>query len=88
MSYSNPGAETPRHLNSVERDAAEMVTDFSRVLVVGKSQITRVVVSKIVERSGLKPISDRRRWRRGCCAPLSPAPSWLTAEPITWIAKR
>jgi CheY-like chemotaxis protein len=32
--------------------------DFSRVLVVGRSQINRVVVSKIVERSGLKPISE------------------------------
>jgi CheY-like chemotaxis protein len=28
------------------------------VLVVGKSQITRVVVSKIVERSGLHPVSE------------------------------
>lgn len=28
------------------------------VLVVGKSQITRVVVSKIVERSGLRPVSE------------------------------
>lgn len=32
--------------------------DFSRVLVVGKSPINRVVMSKIVERSGLKPISE------------------------------
>ncbi|MER8377679.1 response regulator [Mesorhizobium sp. M1399] len=35
-----------------------MLPDFSRVLVVGKSPINRVVVSKIVERSGLKPISE------------------------------
>lgn len=34
------------------------MADFSKVLVVGKSQINRVVVSKIVERSGLKPISE------------------------------
>ena len=34
------------------------VPDFSRVLVVGKSPINRVVMSKIVERSGLKPISE------------------------------
>jgi CheY-like chemotaxis protein len=33
-------------------------TDFSKVLVVGKSSINRVVVSKIVERSGLRPISE------------------------------
>jgi CheY-like chemotaxis protein len=37
---------------------ATLVTDLSRVLVVGKSQINRVVVSKIVERSGLKPVSE------------------------------
>lgn len=36
----------------------EMRTDFTRVLVVGKSPVNRVVVSKIVERSGLKPISE------------------------------
>ncbi|RWN01310.1 MAG: response regulator [Mesorhizobium sp.] len=35
-----------------------MRTDFTRVLVVGKSPVNRVVVSKIVERSGLKPISE------------------------------
>ncbi|WFP62747.1 MULTISPECIES: response regulator [unclassified Mesorhizobium] len=35
-----------------------MPADFSKVLVVGKSSINRVVVSKIVERSGLKPISE------------------------------
>jgi CheY-like chemotaxis protein len=32
--------------------------DFSRVLVVGHSQITRVVVAKIIERVGLKPVSE------------------------------
>lgn len=32
--------------------------DFSKVLVVGKSPINRVVVAKIVERAGLKPISE------------------------------
>ena len=37
---------------------AEMIMDLSQVLVVGKSPINRVVVSKIVERSGLKPISE------------------------------
>jgi len=38
--------------------AARLPADFSKVLVVGKSSINRVVVSKIVERSGLKPISE------------------------------
>jgi CheY-like chemotaxis protein len=32
--------------------------NLAAVLVVGKSQITRVVVSKIVERSGLRPVSE------------------------------
>jgi CheY-like chemotaxis protein len=36
----------------------ELAVDFSKVLVVGNSPINRVVVSKIVERSGLKPISE------------------------------
>lgn len=36
----------------------EAIRDPSQVLVVGKSPISRVVISKIVERSGLKPISE------------------------------
>lgn len=32
--------------------------DLSRVLVVGNSQINRIVVAKIVERGGLKPICE------------------------------
>ncbi|MFC3321087.1 response regulator [Mesorhizobium cantuariense] len=41
------------------RDAStEVIHDPSQVLVVGKSPINRVVISKIVERSGLKPISE------------------------------
>lgn len=32
--------------------------DLSRVLVVGNSQINRIVVAKIVERSGLKPVCE------------------------------
>jgi len=35
-----------------------MIHDPSRVLVVGRSPINRVVISKIVERCGLKPISE------------------------------
>ncbi|MBE1202699.1 response regulator [Aminobacter carboxidus] len=34
------------------------VADLTRVLVVGRSPINRVVVAKIVERSGLKTISE------------------------------
>ena len=40
------------------RSADATEDNLSAVLVVGKSQITRVVVSKIVERSGLRPISE------------------------------
>ncbi|QPC94763.1 response regulator [Mesorhizobium sp. INR15] len=55
----NRETETARHLNLAGRDAgAEALRDMSQVLVVGKSPINRVVVSKIVERSGLKPVSD------------------------------
>ncbi|CAN7714839.1 response regulator [Mesorhizobium sp. LjRoot246] len=46
-------------MNWVNRDAStEAIRDPSQVLVVGKSPINRVVISKIVERSGLKPISE------------------------------
>jgi CheY-like chemotaxis protein len=45
------------HLKPAAR-AGAMTADFSKVLVVGKSSINRVVVSKIVEKSGLKPISE------------------------------
>lgn len=55
----NHEGETPRHLNRAPRDASsEAIRDPSQVLVVGKSPINRVVISKIVKRSGLKPISE------------------------------
>jgi CheY-like chemotaxis protein len=55
----NLDTDAAKQLNSADRAAlAEMTTDFSHVLVVGKSSINRVVVSKIVEKSGLKPISE------------------------------
>jgi CheY-like chemotaxis protein len=51
--------ESARHPNLVSRDSAtETIRQTSQVLVVGKSPINRVVISKIVERSGLKPISE------------------------------
>ena len=51
--------ETTSPPNLLSRKAnAEMIMDLSHVLVVGKSPINRVVVSKIVEKSGLKPISE------------------------------
>lgn len=52
-----PGFDQDR--NFTDRDAAHgLAPDFSRVLVVGNSQINRIVVSRIVERSGLKPVSE------------------------------
>lgn len=55
----NREGETPKHLTVVGRDAAfEAIRDASQVLVVGRSPINRVVISKIVERSGLRPISE------------------------------
>ena len=47
--------------NDNERTAergAQTHVDFSKVLVVGKSPVNRVVVAKIVERAGLKPTSE------------------------------
>lgn len=35
-----------------------LAPDLSRVLVVGNSQINRIVVARIVERCGLKPVSE------------------------------
>ncbi|RRI03048.1 response regulator [Mesorhizobium tamadayense] len=52
--------------------AARLSTDFSRVLVVGKSSINRVVVSKIVEKSGLKPISESPETGEKALASLIP----------------
>jgi CheY-like chemotaxis protein len=36
----------------------ELQANLSQVLVVGKSQVNRVVIAGIVERSGLKPVSE------------------------------
>jgi CheY-like chemotaxis protein len=42
-----------------KRDAEHgLAPDLSKVLVVGNSQINRIVVTKIVERCGLKPVSE------------------------------
>lgn len=52
-----PGFDQDR--NFTERDAAHgLAPDMSRVLVAGNSQINRIVVCRIVERSGLKPVSE------------------------------
>jgi CheY-like chemotaxis protein len=53
-----PGFDQDR--NFADRDAAHgLAPDLSRVLIVGKSQINRIVVTKIVERSGLKPVTEQ-----------------------------
>ena len=49
--------ELPGRTDVGNRNAA----DLAAVLVVGKSNITRVVVSKIVERSGLRPVAEAPR---------------------------
>ena len=52
-----PGFDQDR--NFADRNAAHgLAADLSRVLVVGNSQINRIVVARIVERSGLKPVSE------------------------------
>jgi len=55
----NREGELPKRPNLVARDSSiEAIRDLSQVLVVGRSPINRVVISKIVEKSGLKPISE------------------------------
>jgi CheY-like chemotaxis protein len=39
-------------------DARQGAANLGAVLVVGKSNITRIVISKIVERSGLRPVME------------------------------
>ena len=47
------------HAAPVDRQAPHgLAPDLSRVLVVGNSQINRIVVARIVERSGLKPVCE------------------------------
>jgi len=51
--------ETAKRPNLVTQgSSAETIRSPPQALVVGKSPINRVVVSKIVERSGLRPISE------------------------------
>lgn len=58
MPRSDDDQTSSRRAPAGHRTGSELTVDFSRVLVVGRSQINRVVVSKIVERSGLKPVSQ------------------------------
>jgi CheY-like chemotaxis protein len=53
-----PGFDAQRGFN--DRDAAHgLAPDLSRVLIAGNSQITRIVVARIVERSALKPVCEQ-----------------------------
>ncbi|CDX14086.1 Two-component system, regulatory protein [Mesorhizobium sp. ORS 3324] len=61
--------------------AARLPADFSKVLVVGKSSINRVVVSKIVEKSGLKPISESPETAEKALAGLVPGAVILDGGP-------
>jgi len=47
--------------------------NLSAVLVIGNSQITRVVVSKIVERSGLRPVGESPANAQRILSTLKPA---------------
>ena len=58
---------------SAQEPSTSLSPDFSLALVVGKSQINRVVVSKIVERSGLKPIGETPATAVGALPALFPA---------------
>ncbi len=52
-----PGFDQDRSFS--RRDPAiGIAPDPARVLVVGTSQINRIVISKIVERSGLRPVTE------------------------------
>lgn len=61
--------------------AGAVQTDFSKVLVVGKSSINRVVVSKIVERSGLRPISESPETAEKALAGIMPGAVILDGGP-------
>ncbi|WP_330998558.1 ANTAR domain-containing protein [Ollibium composti] len=50
-SFDNDNAWAAGHETSTR-------TDFSKVLIVARSPINRIVVAKIVERAGLKPIAE------------------------------
>jgi CheY-like chemotaxis protein len=58
MTYSGPGRAIRQHVIASPDHTPALAPDFSRVLVVGRSPVNRVVISKIVEKSGLKPISE------------------------------
>ncbi len=62
--YGAPYMVTPRVEIGFEQDRfrfprdPSLTPDLSRVLVAGLSQINRIVVSRIVERCGLRPVSE------------------------------
>ncbi|WP_018426578.1 response regulator [Hoeflea sp. 108] len=53
----NPG-RGPDEISRMRDPQAPRSADLHQVLVVGRSPINRVVVAKIVERSGLKPVAE------------------------------
>ena len=55
--------------------------NLAAVLVIGKSNITRVVVSKIVERSGLHPVAELPQDGQSAMSRVCPAPLSSTAAP-------
>lgn len=54
---AGPGLRPDMTSRGTERHTPQ-IADFQKVLVVARSHINRVVVSKIVERSGLRPVAE------------------------------
>lgn len=57
MTQSSLDPRRGQYLDTDSNTSDNSVIDASRALVVGRSQINRVVVSKILEKSGLRPLS-------------------------------
>lgn len=80
MCPTNHEDDPAKRLKPVDRRSG-LLTDFSKVLVVGKSSINRVVVSKIVEKAGLRPISESPETAERALASLVPGAIILDGGP-------
>lgn len=60
-------------ITAVDGPVGPVTVNLAAVLVVGRSQITRVVVSKIVERSGLRPVAESPEGAGRSLSALKPA---------------
>ncbi|WP_246688637.1 MULTISPECIES: response regulator [unclassified Mesorhizobium] len=80
MCPADPDDDSQKHAKPAARTGARPA-DFSKVLVVGKSSINRVVVSKIVEQSGLRPISESPETAEKALAGIVPGAIVLDGGP-------